>query len=415
MSENYSGATQLDPALQEQLDRYGFSQVLVVHRQMAVLAASRPNFEQIDDHFLPTPVVLQSRTSGTVPHAGQPSVRHFVRLGISLGYVDHDGLAGLRSNPSIETIYAGRTVGIVRPVRTTAATLRRSLTWGIQAMRIDQFWNRGLTGKGVRVGHLDTGVDVNHPALKGRVAGFAEWDMLGNRVADAKPHDSDVHGTHTAGTIAGQAVGTRSIGVAPECEFFSGLVVEGGAVLARVLGGMEWMLENNVKVLSMSLGWRGYDASFLVITRRLRQQGVLPVFAIGNEGEGTSRSPGNYPETLSVGAVDRAQHVAAFSSSVRFNRDQDPIQPDVVAPGVHIISAKPGGGYQSMDGTSMATPHVAGLAALLWQAKPEATVDQIELAIRQTCVQLEGDPLRYGDGLVNPPAALAALTGDTKA
>ena len=70
MSENYSGATQLDPALQEQLDRYGFSQVLVVHRQMAVLAASRPNFEQIDDHFLPTPVVLQSRTSGTVPHAG---------------------------------------------------------------------------------------------------------------------------------------------------------------------------------------------------------------------------------------------------------------------------------------------------------------------------------------------------------
>jgi subtilisin family serine protease len=107
--------------------------------------------------------------------------------------------------------------------------------------------------------------------------------------------------------------------------------------------------------------------------------------------------------------------VAAFSSSVRFNRDQDPIQPDVVAPGVHIISAKPGGGYQSMDGTSMATPHVAGLAALLWQAKPEATVDQIELAIRQTCVQLEGDPLRYGDGLVNPLAALAALTGDTKA
>lgn len=402
----------MDPALQDQLDRYGFSQVLVVHRHLAVLSAARPNFEQIDDHFLPVPVALQGRERGSVPHAGQPSVRHFARLGISLGFVDHDGLAGLQSNPDVETVYACHTVGIVRPVRTTAATLRRRLTWGLQAMQIDQLWDKGLSGKGVRVGHLDTGVDANHPALKHRVAGFAEWDMLGNRVADAKPHDSDMHGTHTAGTIAGKAVGERSIGVAPECEFFSGLVVEGGAVLARVLGGMEWMLENNIKVLSMSLGWRGYDPSFLVITQRLRQQGVLPVFAIGNEGAGNSRSPGNYPETLSVGAVDRGRRVAEFSGSVRFNRDRDPIQPDVVAPGVSIISAKPGGGYQSMDGTSMATPHVAGVAALLWQARPEATVDQIELAIRQTCTRLADDPLRYGDGLINPLAALAMLVGD---
>ena len=403
-----------DTTLQEQLDRYGFSQVLVVHRQVAVLTTSRPDFEQIDNHFLPAPIVLQSRERGSVPHAGQPAVRHFPRLGITLGYVDHDGLAGLQSHPEIESIYATHTVGIVRPVRTTTASLRRRLTWGLQSMQIDQFWDQGLTGKGVRVGHLDTGVDANHPALKGRVAGFAEWDMLGNRVADAKPHDSDVHGTHTAGTIAGRLVGDRAIGVAPECEFYSGLVVEGGAVLARVLGGMEWMLESGIKVLSMSLGWRGYDPSFLVITRRLRQQGVLPVFAIGNEGIGTSRSPGNYPETLSVGAIDRARHVAAFSGSVRFNRDQDPIQPDIVAPGVSIISAKPGNGYQSMDGTSMATPHVAGVAALLWQARPDATVDQVELAIRQTCTRLEDDPLRYGDGLINPLAALAALTNDAK-
>jgi subtilisin family serine protease len=91
------------------------------------------------------------------------------------------------------------------------------------------------------------------------------------------------------------------------------------------------------------------------------------------------------------------------------------VQPDVVAPGVGIISAKPGGGYQSMDGTSTATPHVAGVAALLWQAKPDATVDQIELAIRQTCVKLDGeDPQRYGGGLIDPLAALAALTSEDK-
>ncbi len=403
----------MDRELQEQLDRYGFSQVLVVHRQMAVLATRAPDFASIDNHFLPAPLLPRGRAGGAMPHAAtQPAVQHFPRLGISLGFADHDGLAALEMHPEIESIYACHTVGIVRPVRTTTAALRRRTTWGLQSLQAEKFWEQGLTGKGVRVGHLDTGVDASHPALQGRVAGFAEWDMLASRVPDAKPHDSDTHGTHTAGTIAGKPVNGRAIGVAPECEFYSALVVEGGAVLARVLAGMEWMLENGVRVLNMSLGWRGYDASFLVVTHRLRQQGVLPVFAIGNEGLGTSRSPGNYSETLSVGAVDRSRRVPQFSSSVRFNRDQDPAQPDVVAPGVNIISAKPGGGYTSMDGTSMATPHVAGVAALLWQARPDATVDQIELAIRQTCTKLEGeDPARYGDGLINPLAALAALTG----
>jgi subtilisin family serine protease len=339
------------------------------------------------------------------------AVTHYPRLGVSLGYCDWDGALALESHPQIEQVYAARAVGIVRPVRTTTTTLKQRLTWGLELLQIDKLWEQGLTGKGVCVGHLDTGVDESHPALKGRVAGFAEWDMLGQRIEGAQPHDSDFHGTHTAGIIAGRPVNRRAIGVAPECELFSGLVIEGGNVLARVLGGMEWLLEEGCRILNMSLGWRGYDPTFLTIARRLRQQGVLPVFAIGNEGPGTSRSPANYPETLSVGAIDRDRRVAAFSGSVRFNRDRDPVQPDVVAPGVQITSAKPGGGYQEMDGTSMATPHVTGVAALLWQAHPNATVDQIELAIRQTAVPLEGeDPLRYGDGLIDPLAALAALT-----
>jgi len=403
----------LERALQDQLEQYGFSQVLVVHRQMAVLATREPDFAAIDDHFLPAPMAPRALASGAVPHGATPqAVTHYPRLGVSLGFADWDGVVAIEAHPEVESVYAAHAVGIVRPVHIAPAILRYKLTWGLQELQIDKLWAQGLTGNGVRVGHLDTGVDAEHPALKGRVAAFAEWDLLGRRVEGAAPHDSDQHGTHTAGTIAGKPVGRRAIGVAPECELYSGLVIEGGQVLARVLGGMEWLLENDVKVLNMSLGWRGYDPSFLVITRRLRQLGMLPVFAIGNEGIGTSRSPGNYPETLSVGAIDQNRRVAAFSGSVRFNRDQDPNQPDVVAPGVGIISAKPGGGYQLMDGTSTATPHVAGVAALLWQAKPEATVDQIELAIRQTCIKLEGeDPQRYGDGLVDPLAALAALTG----
>jgi subtilisin len=407
----------VDQSLQEELDRYGFSQVVVIHKQVAVLAAPEPSLSGIDDHFLPAPLVLSARSARSVPHGAEaPAVFHYPRLGCSLGYADRDGVSALQAHPEVEAIYTAQAAGIVRPVRMAAAPLRQKLTWGIRALQVEQLWAQGLTGKGVRVGHLDTGVDAHHPALKGRVASFAEWDLLGRRVEGADAHDTDYHGTHTAATLAGRAVGGRSIGIAPECEFYSGLVIEGGSALARVLGGMEWMLETGVKVLSMSLGWRGYNPTFLTVTIRLRQQGVLPVFAIGNEGPGTSRSPANYPETLSVGAADRRKRVAPFSSSVHFNRDRDPDQPDLVAPGVSIISARAGGGYLSMDGTSMATPHVAAVAALLWQAKPDATVDQIELAIRQTCRKLpDEDPLRGGAGQIDPLAALTALTGGSKA
>lgn len=404
----------MDRVLQDQLDNYGFSQCIVVHKHIAAFSASKPDLASIDSHFLPAPVAPGWLSRATTwDSADAPPVFHYPRLGLSLGYADHDGASALEAHPEVEAVYPGRAVEIVQPVRVAAATLRQRYTWGLRILRIPRLWAQGLTGKGVRVGHLDTGVDGNHPALKGRIAAFAEWDLLGNRLEyDPPPHDSARHGTHTAGTIAGKMVNGHAIGVAPECELYSGLVIEGGAALARTLGGMEWMLESGVRVLNMSLGWPGYEPLFLVLTQRLRQQGVLPVFAIGNEGAGTSRSPGNYVEAFSVGAIDRHKRVAVFSSSVHFNRPLDPDQPDVVAPGVEIISAKPGGGYLSMDGTSTAAPHVTGVAALLWQARPDATVDQIELALRQTCTDLKDEnPQRYGSGLIDPPAALAVLTG----
>ena len=163
-------------------------------------------------------------------------------------------------------------------------------------------------------------------------------------------------------------------------------------MIARVLGGMNWAVGKGIRILSMSLGLRGFRDDFEVVTQILRDRNVLPVFAIGNEGAGSSRSPGNYPEALSVGAHDRQGLIADFSSSQRFGRSDDPLVPDLVAPGVDIISARPGGGFQSMDGTSMATPHVAGLAALLLQAMPNATPDQIEEAIFASCERGPGLP-----------------------
>jgi subtilisin family serine protease len=188
------------------------------------------------------------------------------------------------------------------------------------------------------------------------------------------------------------------------------MVIEGGDVVARVMAGMDWIVGSGARILNMSLGIRGMLDDFLALTVLLREKGVLPVFAVGNEGPGTSRSPGNYAEALSVGAHDRRRAVADFSSSQRFPRGVDPIVPDLVAPGVDIPSARPGGGYQLMSGTSMATPHVAGLAALLFQAKPTATIDEVEQAILGSCT-LHGhmDRARAGRGRPDAVRALALL------
>ncbi|MDR7548306.1 MAG: S8 family serine peptidase, partial [Armatimonadota bacterium] len=313
--------------------------------------------------------------------------------------------------PRVGAVVGTPPISPVRPHRVAAARLVGRHTWGIEAINVPAVWEEGLTGRGVLVGHLDTGVDAAHPTLRGAVRAFAEFDRLGRQVRPApRPHDTDDHGTHTAATIAGREVRGRAVGVAPGAELACAIVIEGGDVVARVLGGMDWAVGQGVRVLSMSLGFRGWWEDFRPLVRLLRARNVLPVFAVGNEGPGTSRSPGNYPEALSVGAADRPGRVADFSSSQRFRRRFDPVVPDLVAPGMDVISARPGGGYQAMDGTSMATPHVAGLAALLWEAKPEATETQIERAILRSCIlppDVSAD--RAGRGIPDAVRALDIL------
>jgi subtilisin family serine protease len=336
--------------------------------------------------------------------------RVFPQLGVVLGTVDHNGLAALRADPEVVQIAGAPQLSPIRPKRVRAAKLVSTTTWGLERLGAPQLWERGLTGKGVLVGHLDTGVDGSHPALAGAVPHFAEFDLMGRQKPNGKPRESDSHGTHTAGTIAGRAVSGRHVGMAPGAGLASAMVIEGGDAVARVLGGMDWALGLGVRVLSLSLGFRGYWPDFLAITRILRRKRMLPVFAIGNEYAGSSRSPGNYSEALSVGACDKNGRVAEFSSSQRFDRKTDPIVPDLVAPGVDVVSARPGGGYQAMDGTSMATPHVAGLAALLLEAKPKVGVNQLEAAIFASCSRPRGmPPERGGLGVPHGPSALEAL------
>ncbi|MBI3272968.1 MAG: S8 family serine peptidase [Planctomycetes bacterium] len=342
----------------------------------------------------------------------QPPMRVYARLGVMLGTVREEGLRALLQDTRIHSVGRAPEFSLIRPLSATRTTLKTRVTWGLTQLGVPALWAKGLTGKGVLVGHLDTGVDAGHPALRGAVQSFALFDYMGNEVAGAQPQDSDEHGTHTAGTIAGRKVRGNAFGVAPEAKLASALVIEGGDVVARVLGGMDWAVGQGVRVLSMSLGLRGYHPDFQPVTQQLRALGVLPVFASGNEGPGTSRSPGNYPEALSVGASDARRDVASFSSSQQFARPEDPLVPDVIAPGDDVLSCVPGKKYSLMSGTSMATPHVAGLAALLAQAKPAATPDQLEDAIFRSCSLPPGVPAdRANRGIPDGLKALELLAG----
>jgi subtilisin len=410
-------------SVQRELENYGFAQVVVA---LAPPAAATTIIAKTDagaavlSHFLDrVPDAaggVQAAFTKRRSKQAVPSGRQFPRLGVALGYVDRTGMRRLSDDATVGAVHRAEPLSLIRPVMRRSARSRSEMAWGLRHLKVRELWDQGLTGKGVRVGHLDTGVDATHPAVSGRVVDFMETDVTGDRVPGATPRDSDTeygHGTHTAGIICGGKVGNISIGVAPEADLLSGLVLDGsvgGNPLLRVFSGMEWALEKRVKILNMSLGFTGYSPFFLDVTRRLRQQGVLPVFAIGNEGVGTSRSPGNYAEALSVGACDLSHQVPRFSSSMTFIRPDEPQQPNVVAPGKSVVSAKPGGGVSSLDGTSVAAPHVAGVAALLFEARPTASVAELEAAIQSSCTPLPNDSaLRFGFGLVDAPAALQAL------
>jgi subtilisin len=191
------------------------------------------------------------------------------------------------------------------------------------------------------------------------------------------------------------------------------VVIEGGDQVARVLAGVDWMLNFPARVLNLSLGFPGYFDHYVPLLAKLLSKGVLPVFAIGNGGPGTSCSPANYPQALSVGAVDAEGKVDPSSGSERFPRKVNPLVPDLVMPGVDIVSANAGQSNFRLDtGTSMAAPHLAGLAALLFEACPTATVDQVQKAICQACARTPSMiPSRVNLGMPDGPKALTLLQG----
>jgi subtilisin family serine protease len=271
---------------------------------------------------------------------------------------------------------------------------RRAATYGLDTIRALATWGAyGARGKGVRVGILDTGVDASHPDLKGKIVEWAEFDHDGHEVP-SEPHDSDRHGTHVAGTVAGGNASGQWIGVAPEAELcFAKVLGPEGGTDTQILAGLRWTIEQQVDVISMSLGGLTLGPemppTYTEAIVAALQQGIPVVVAIGNEGAQTSGSPGNDLFTLAVGATDYRDRPAGFSGGRTQVVDESDFirpellplpysKPDVSAPGVAVVSSVPGGEWTALNGTSMATPHVAGAIALLLSATSIKTDSQSE-------------------------------------
>ena len=299
-------------------------------------------------------------------------------------------LASLSTVPLVRDVYPNRTLRSPRLVAVsnlpTSVLEVKSSSWGVHQIGALAVWGAyGVRGEGVTVGLLDTGIDASHPDLKGKVDKWAEFDESGNRVKGSKPYDSDKHGTHCGGTIVGGRESGAWVGVAPESKLKVALVLHGerGGTDAQVLAGLDWLCEEGVDVISMSLGGLTLDhetpSTYTEAILTCLRAGIPVVTAIGNDGGQTTGSPGNDVFAYAVGATDYRDKPAGFSGGrthvIRASNFIPPehlpmpySKPDVSAPGVAINSSVPGGKWAAYSGTSTAAPHVAGAIALLLSA-----------------------------------------------
>jgi subtilisin len=307
----------------------------------------------------------------------------------------------LRRNPRIS---------VVEPdVRIFAVDAELDNAWGVKRIGAGEAHTGGFRGNGVKVAVIDSGIDYNHPDLAANYAGG--YDFVNN---DADPLDDNEHGTHVAGTIAARDDDAGVIGVAPEARLYALKVLgaDGSGTFGHVIAALQWVVDHHIQVTNLSFGSSTDPGSIVrAAFDNAAAAGVLHIAAAGNSGTcaGTGDSvlyPAKYQSVVAVAATDANDVAACFSGT----------GPDVelAAPGVGVNSTVPGGGYAVFNGTSMASPHVAGTAALVIGAGVADTNgngrinDEVRQILIDTANDL-GNPGRdtwYGYGLVDAAAAV---------
>ncbi len=351
----------------------------------------------------------------------------------------------LAARPEVIRIVADRVYHIPTPTPSAKRIRTEDIEWNIAHIRAPQVWATfGVRGEDIVVANIDGGVDFTHPALvaqyRGNLGGgifdhnynwFDPYHICG--IQGSIPCDNDGHGTHTMGTMLGSEgeSGPNQIGVAPRarwiaakgCEGFScsdeSLLAAGQWILAPTdLNGQNPRAELRPHIVNNSWGGPSNDPFYRAVVQAWEAAGIFNTFAIGNDGEGgcrTAGSPGDYPESYGVGAFDRDNRIADFSSRGPSAVDEN-IKPNISAPGVDVRSSIPGGNYDAFDGTSMAAPHVAGVVALMWSAAPTLVGDIAatralldESAIDSEDLRCGGTPAKnnvWGEGRLDAFAAV---------
>lgn len=304
-------------------------------------------------------------------------------------------------------------------------------------LNVDKLWEKGLTGYGIGIAIVDTGV-YPHKDLNGRI--LAMNDQIGNKT---KPYDDHGHGTHVAGIAAGngRASENKYMGAAPDAGIIGIKVLSenGSGDTSGIVKGIEWAIRKkekyNIRVMNLSLGGdpetRAKDDPIVMALEKAVDAGILPVVAAGNSGPSleTIGSPGIAPNVITVGSYDDKGTPGKEDDDIARSSSRGPsidgsLKPEIMAPGVKITAPLSPGStldtpniphvgtdYITISGTSMATPMVAGIVALLIQAKPFASVQDIKRAIVATADPMPGkDIFATGAGLINPVKALDYLT-----
>ncbi|UCC89170.1 MAG: S8 family serine peptidase [Anaerolineales bacterium] len=333
----------------------------------------------------------------------------------------------MRVRPSgIEALSRDQTVEYIWPDLPVHTCLDVS-TPRIQAPSV---WKAGLRGEGIKIGIVDTGIDPHHTDFEGRLMAMTNLVATTQGLAGGDATDDNGHGTHVASIAAGTgaASGGKYQGVAPAASLYVAKVLDanGGGTMSGVMAGVEWAVDQGVHVINLSLGSTGpcdgTDALSTLCDQAVQQHGTVICVAAGNAGpsDSTVGSPGCARWVITIGAVDDADKVTDFSS--RGPTSDGRVKPDLVFPGAGIVAAQANGtalgsvvapGYVELSGTSMATPHATGSVALLLQAQPGLTPNQIRWTLLTTALGL-GESLNVqGSGRGNVYAAYQKILSET--
>lgn len=356
----------------------------------------------------------------------------------------------IASHPDVFKVYYNYEIELIEPVETRKDDGNTiTVESGVTAVRAPEVWALGITGAGVLVANMDTGVDGDHPALASRWAGVAdpryaghpEWAWYDPRGVWNLPSDANGHGTHTMGTVCGGAPGDE-IGVAPGAIWMASAPIDRVDIpttVADAILSFQWMLDpdgdpgtnwdvpavcSNSWGVTTGHGYPPCDETFWSYLDACESAGIVILFSAGNEGFSGLRRPADRAtddyRTCAVAAVDANNPnwpIASFSSrgpTYCTPGGGAAIKPDIAAPGVNVRSSFPGGGYGSLSGTSMASPHVNGVVALMRQANPNISVNEIKQVIYDTAYDLggAGEDNDYGWGMIDAYEAVMAISGD---